>query len=360
MNKINCKYCDTHLRIRRVTPGFEYICPRCEGVVYRSGTSISSIIAMTFSTLIMFYWMINSPILTVTVFDSKTRSVLDSIIYLLDSGHFFSSIILFLTVVFIPIFMIILIYIIIVGKKLNVNNAKLKKYIHIYNFIKEWNMVEVYLVGVLISMIKLDELTILNIEYGLWFTFLYILLFYLTVVWFNPYDIIDEIEIKEKDKNSIRKSLLYLMLAFIFIIPSNILPIMPTYKFAVEYNNTIYDGIKAFYEEGDYFVSFVIFFTSICIPVLKIVGVFIMILMAKYGILQNYKKFMTKYHRVTDALGKYSMLDVFVVVIVAAFIQYNLLLRIESGSAIFPFTLVVFFTMMASKSFDTRLLWENK
>jgi len=138
------------------------------------------------------------------------------------------------------------------------------------------------------------------------------------------------------------------------------LPIMPTYKFGVEYNNTIYGGIQALWEDKDYFIALVIFFTSICIPLLKIISVLIMILMAKYGILENYKKAMTIYYRVNDAWGKYSMLDVFVVVIAAAFVQFDQLVRIESGTAIMPFTLVVFFTMMASKSFDVRSIWEKK
>jgi len=114
------------------------------------------------------------------------------------------------------------------------------------------------------------------------------------------------------------------------------------------------------YEDKDYFIAGVIFFTSICIPLLKILSVFVMILMAKYGIFKKYKKIMTIYYRVNDAWGKYSMLDVFVVVIAASFVQFDQLVRIESGTAIMPFTLVVFFTMMASKSFDVRLIWEKK
>ena len=85
-----------------------------------------------------------------------------------------------------------------------------------------------------------------------------------------------------------------------------------------------------------------------------------MLLMAKYNIFQNYRKTMTIFYRITHSWGKYSMLDVFVVVIVASFIQYNHLVRVEAGTAILPFTLVVFFTMMASNSFDIRLLWEKK
>ena len=360
MHKISCKYCNTSLRVRKFTPGFEYTCPNCNGLVHRSGASDTAIIIMSFSTLIIFYWMITSDVLTVTLIDTKSRSIIDSIVILFQDDYPVSAGVLLLTVVLIPILMIILIHLIIFGKRLNIPESILRGAIKLYDNIKYWNMAEVYLIGILISMVKLEELTTMQINLGFWVTLMYVVMFYLTLMWFNPHEIINTLDIKEKDENAMFKSCLYLVLAIIFIIPSNVLPIMPTYKFGVEYNNTIYGGIQALWEDKDYFIALVIFFTSICIPLLKIISVLIMILMAKYGILENYKKAMTIYYRVNDAWGKYSMLDVFVVVIAAAFVQFDQLVRIESGTAIMPFTLVVFFTMMASKSFDVRLIWEKK
>jgi len=360
MSKISCKYCTTSLRIRKFTPGFEYICPNCNGVVYRSGASNLALFLISFSTLIIFYWMITSDMLSVTLVGTKSRSILDSIVILYQDHYPAASSILLITVVLIPIMMIFLINLIIFGKKLKIPKHILDASIKIYDAIKYWNMAEVYLVGILISMVKLEELTTMEINLGFWITLIYVIMFYLTLMWFNPHEIIDTVYIKEKDENALLKSGVYILLALIFIIPANLLPIMPTYKFGVEYNNTIFGGIQALWKDKDYFLALVIFFTTICIPLLKILSVLVMVAMAKYGILQKYKKAMTIYYRVNDAWGKYSMLDVFVVVIAASFVQFDQLVRIESGSAIIPFTLVVFFTMMASKSFDIRLIWEKK
>lgn len=360
MKKILCKYCDILLRIRQFTPGFEYTCPKCNGIVYRSGASVPIIVTLSLSTLIIFFIMINSTLLTVTVLDVKSRSILDTI-YILAEHHFpLSTAIVFITIIVIPILIIFLINLIIFGSKIGLKKDALFKLISLYENTKLWNMTGVYLIGILISMIKLDELTTLEIEIGFWIHVIYIVTFYVTIVLFNPDDITKDIQEKKKDENSIFKTSLYLVLAAIFIIPSNVLPIMPSFKFGVEYNNTIFGGIQEFWKGKDYFVASVIFFTSICIPALKIIGLFIMLLMAKYNIFQNYRKTMTIFYRITHSWGKYSMLDVFVVVIVASFIQYNHLVRVEAGTAILPFTLVVFFTMMASNSFDIRLLWEKK
>jgi paraquat-inducible protein A len=360
MHTIPCKYCDTHLRIRKFTSGFEYTCPKCNGIVYRSGASSASIVVMSLSTLVIFFWMITSDILTVTLLDTKSRSILDSIFILYNHNYTIGAAILFITIVLIPIMMIFLINFIIFGDKVGISHKLLRKAITLYDFIKDWNMAEVYLIGILISMIKLEELTTMEINLGFWVNVLYVFMFYLTITWFNPHDILDTVDHKPKDRNAVKKSILYLVLAIIFLVPSNVLPIMPTYKFGVAYDNTIWGGIVALWEDKDYFIALVIFITSICIPLIKIVTVFIMIIMAKYKLFENYKKEMTIYYRFADAWGKYSMLDVFVVVIAASFVQYDQLVRIETGTAIIPFTLVVFFTMMASKTFDIRLIWEKK
>lgn len=360
MQKVPCRYCDTKLRVRKFTTGFEYSCPKCNGTVYRSGAAHSSIVIMSLSTLIIFFWMITSDVLTVTLIDTKSRSILDSIEILYQHHYTVGAAILLITIVFIPITMIFLINLIIFGHKFGVPRVWLQKAISFYDLIKDWNMAEVYLVGILISMVKLEELTTMEINLGFWVNVMYIFMFYLTVIWFNPHDIIDTTHIKPKDKDAVFKSLIYIVLAIIFLIPSNVLPIMPTYKFGVEYNNTIWAGIVALWEDKDHFIAVVIFVTSICIPVIKILTVVLMIFMAKYNLFENYKKEMTIYYRITDAWGKYSMLDVFVVVIAASFVQYDQLVRIETGTAIIPFTCVVFFTMMASKTFDIRLIWEKK
>jgi paraquat-inducible protein A len=258
--------------------------------------------------------------------------------------------------------MILLTLAIIYHDRLGISTNILKKLIWSYIQIKEWNLIEVYFLGLLISMIKLVELSTMSILPGFWINCIYVVFLYMSVTMFNPYDILHIYKRKPLDRDSIKKSILLLGLAFIFIPASNILPIMPTYKYSVEYPNTILAGIEALYEDGDRAIAIIVFVASVCIPVIKILNVILMILMAQYNIFASYKMrvFMTKFYIFSDAWGKYSMLDVFVVVFASAFIQYDNLVRIEIGSAIIPFTLVVFFTMMASKVFDTRLLWKKR
>lgn len=359
MKRVRCRYCDRFVKLENIQKGYEYHCPNCESLIYRPGESPKIIAVISLSTLIVFFWAVNLPLLSVYVLDDNQVSIIQSLDFLFQTDVF-SGVILSITIIVIPVFMILLTLLIIFHKFFRISLSFLKNLIGLYIYIKEWNMIEVYFVGLLISMVKLVELSDMTILLGFWVNMFYVLLLYLSLVLFNPYDILHIHKRKPIDNNSLKKTLIFLILAIIFILPANLLPIMPTFKYSVEYPNTIFDGIKAFYDEGDLFVSGVVFFTSMCIPLIKIIGIIVMMFMVKYNIFLNHKKFATKFYIVADTLGKYSMLDVYVVVLASAFIQYDDLVRIEIGEAIIPFTFVVFFTMIASKNFDTRLLWKRR
>jgi paraquat-inducible protein A len=339
--------------------GYEYHCPRCDCLVYRPGESKRVVSSLTISSLVIFFWAITEPIFDIFIISPNSSSIIESINQLLYKD-LLSGILMMMTIVIVPFVMMILTLGIIYHDILKIKRPMLKAMINTYIHIKEWNMIEVYFVGFLISMIKLVELSDMTIAAGFWINAIYVILLYISVTLFNPYDILHIHARKPIDKDSTKKTLLYLLLALIFIPVSNMLPIMPTYKYSVEYPNTIIDGIEALYLDGDYFIAGVIFFTTLCIPFIKILSVVVVIIMAEFKVLMRYRKVATKYFIVTDALGKYSMLDVYVVVLSAAFIQYDNLVRIEIGSAIIPFTFVVFFTMIANKVFDTRLIWKDK
>lgn len=357
--RIRCEFCDKPVRLRNLEYNHEYRCPQCENIIYRPGASRFVVSSLAFSTLVLLIWALFSPLLNVYILGEIKLSVYDTIKYYLQTD-IYSGVFLSLTILVVPVFMNLLTLLISYSKELKLPFSLLKKMISIYLFIKEWNMIEVYFVGLLISMVKLYELADVILLAGFWINLVYVLLLYINLMIFNPLDYANIKTRKPVNKNMVFYVFLFLILSLIFIPPSNLLPIMPTYKYSVAYDNTILDGIIAFWEDGDIIVPIIIFFASICIPVLKIVGLFTMLIMAKFKVLLSYRKFATKYYIVTDKLGKYSLLDVYVVVFASAYIQFDDLVRIGIGIAVIPFSLVVIFTMVASKLFDTRTLWKEK
>ncbi len=356
MKRIRCQYCDRMLKLKDLESGYEYRCSKCDSLIYRPGESKTIIIIMVISTFILFFWTITQPLLNVKILFDTQISIVQSI-SLLYKSDILSAIILVFTIIVIPISILLLIFLIIFYKNLKISTENLKILISTYLYIKEWNMIVIYFVGLLVAMVKITDISTMTILTGLWINALYVVFLYLTVIWFNPYDTLHIHVNKKLDPKSIHKSIFFLILAFIFLIPANLLPIMPIYKYAVYYPNTLIDGVISFYQEGDYFVSFVILISSIILPIVKLSGLTFMIIMVKYDLLPRYKKFTTKYYIIINAISKYSMIDVYVVVLASSFIQYDDLIRIEIGTAFIPFTLVVFFTVLANKNFDTKLIW---
>jgi len=357
MRKINCHYCDKSLRITNKEHGHNLYCPRCDSLIYHTGESRATITSLSISSLIVFLWAISQPLLNVNILYDTQISIIDSISLLLKSDILSGTLLIF-TIIIIPISILLLILLILYYKELRISMRYLKVLIRTYIFIKEWNMISIYFVGLLVSMVKITDISSMTILTGLWINALFVILLYITVNCFNPYDTLHLRSTKTSHK-SLNKSIFFIILALIFLPAANLLPIMPIYKYSVYFPNTLLDGVISFYEEGDYFVSFVILISSIILPFIKLLGITFMIIMVKYNIFLSLRKTTTKFYIFINKISKFSMIDIYVVVLASSFIQYDNLIRIEIGTAFIPFTLVVFFTVLANKSFDTKLIWKD-
>lgn len=160
-----------------------------------------------------------------------------------------------------------------------------------------------------------------------------------------------------RSKSSIQKTLAWLITSIILYIPANILPVMTTQTLTYDSSNTIASGIIDLWAHGSYLIAAVIFFASLIVPIGKIVvlGYLCLCLVHRDSISLKTK---TRAYEVTEALGKWSMIDVFVVLTLVSLVQLGHLASIHSNSGILAFTGVVVSTMMAARSYDVRLLWD--
>ena len=142
----------------------------------------------------------------------------------------------------------------------------------------------------------------------------------------------------------------------VMFIPANLYPMMTFYTLGKPDASTILEGIAIFIQYGMYPVALIIFIASFVVPIGKIIGLFVLMYHAKYSSKLNMKQQSKLYHLV-EFLGPWSMLDVFVVVIMAAVVNLGFLTSIEPAAGITYFALMVVFTMIAAESFDARLLW---
>ncbi|MCE2595242.1 paraquat-inducible protein A [Motilimonas cestriensis] len=160
-----------------------------------------------------------------------------------------------------------------------------------------------------------------------------------------------------RQTNSLQKTWAFLLTACIFIIPANFMPITVLISQGKETPDTILSGVITLVESGSPGIAIIVFVASIVVPLAKILGMgFILIsLQLKLNMSHRMRFIMFKF---IDWVGRWSMLDLFVISIMVAVIDKGQLLVIVPGPGATAFASVVILTLLAAKSFDTRLMWD--
>jgi len=161
----------------------------------------------------------------------------------------------------------------------------------------------------------------------------------------------------QRKPNSIQFTFAWAIAASIMFLPANLYPMMTFYKLGIPDSNTIFGGLLVLMDMGLYPIAGIIFVASFIIPLGKIIGLFILLYNTrKHSKISRIKQ--GKLYHMVEWLGPWSMLDVFVVAVMAAVVKLGFISSIEAGLGLTFFTLTVIFTMFAANSFDPRLLWD--
>ncbi len=165
-------------------------------------------------------------------------------------------------------------------------------------------------------------------------------------------------ELHQRIPNSIAKAWSFTLAAIMFLIPANLLPMMIVDSIAGADAGTIMDGVIYFFHHGSYGIAIVIFTASVFVPFFKVTVLFYLLLIVHF---KWYKKsrFGLKLYRIIHFVGKWSMLDIFVVALMVGLVQFGALATIVTGPAALTFAFAVVMTMFATESFDSRLLFDT-
>ena len=158
--------------------------------------------------------------------------------------------------------------------------------------------------------------------------------------------------------HSLDRTWCYLIAAMAFYFPANLLPMMNITGIAGNSSDTIMSGVINFWKMGDYLVGGIIFAASIMIPILKMIAL-VWLCLAAAGYTTASPKNLARLYHVTELVGRWSMVDVFVVAVLVALVQLGVISTVTPGPAILSFASVVVLTMFAAMSFDPRLLWDR-
>jgi paraquat-inducible protein A len=157
--------------------------------------------------------------------------------------------------------------------------------------------------------------------------------------------------------DSIARTWALLIASYILFIPANVLPIMHTSSLFGGQSDTILSGVVYLWASGSWHLAVVVFIASIVVPSAKLlVLTFLVVSVQRRSTWDPLQR--TKMYRLVELVGRWSMLDIFVVAILVALVQLHAWATIRAGAGAVAFGAVVVLTMFASMAFDPRLIWD--
>lgn len=285
---------------------------------------------------------------------------------LVQQNHIALAGVVLFVCILLPTAVLLLLCLWMVSIKLGIGRHATKSQIDIcFNFIV-WCMPEVFMVGVLVSMVKITDMADVTFGPGFYFYAGFMMLYVLTLMYLDRFQLELLIAKKSSKSTSLEKqrkrtqwTWALLVTAVLLYIPANILPIMTTRFLGADTPSTIVGGVVTLWEHGSYLIASVIFIASILVPMFKMLAIgylnFSVQSNSRAGIRHRYFLY-----RMTEIMGRWSMIDVFVVAVLAGLVQLGSTMSIFPGAAIIAFCAVVILTMLAAMSFDSRMLWESE
>ena len=158
---------------------------------------------------------------------------------------------------------------------------------------------------------------------------------------------------------SLGRTFALLLAGFILYIPANALPVMKVIYAGRGEPDTILSGVEVLFNTGQPAVAILVLFASITVPMIKLVGLLLMVIAVRRGSRWR-RRDRTVFYRLVEFVGRWSMLDIFMISILVALVKLKALSTIEAGQGAVWFASVVVITMFAAASFDPRLIWDTE
>ena len=398
---IACHECDHFYFYELIPAGAKAKCQQCGSLLYRHiPDSLNRSLALYFTALILFLIANAFPFLSLKLGGRVVENILFSsgwAMYELGMGEL--GVLIILTSILFPFIVITGMLYLLIPARMGTAAPFMAEVYRIVNSIGPWSLVGVFMLGVLIAIVKLQDLA--NVITGPSLIALALLLVVYTAARasFDPHDLWsstkhkssgishDDIasrkilnchtcgflslhtgELQTCDRctsplhhrkhNSIEATWALFASALILLIPANVYPVMTVIRFGQGEPSTILSGVLHLIESGMWGLAMIVFVASIVVPVMKLtILFFLLISVHKKSIWRPRDR--TLLYRVTEMVGAWSMVDIFLIGLLSSLVRLDSLSTIRPGIGAIFFAGVVVITMFAAHSFDPRLIWDN-
>lgn len=165
-------------------------------------------------------------------------------------------------------------------------------------------------------------------------------------------------ELATRRHDSIQRTWAFITAAMICYVPANLLPVMVSTTFGSSQEDTIMSGVVVLYTTGSWPLALIVLIASVIIPLAKIISLAYLLITIQCRSIKGLNDRLRLY-RLVELVGRWSMLDVFVVAFTASLIQMQPLMSVKPGAGVVFFAAVVVLTMIGAENFDPRLIWDS-
>ncbi|MDG6894274.1 paraquat-inducible protein A [Volucribacter amazonae] len=400
----HCGECDALVAIpQRLSKQQRALCPRCHHTLaVGNHWSLQRCAIIALSILILMPFALTFPLLSIELLGiSVPASVWGGVWKMATENYPYTAFLVFICAVVMPIFFALLVIMLRLAQLFKI---KPRNVLLTINRIQPWVMLDVYLVSLAVAAFKVREYASLEMDIYLIafvFTALLTTLLFIKIdskaLWntFYPSQQATIIEEKnylqnpphfchhceysfeqplwdkkhrpicprchqhtERDNNLMLQATWATLIAgLIMLIPANLLPISTVYLNGAPSSDTLMSGVISFIEMGSYFVAFVVFTASIFVPVGKILIMLYLLCCVHFRWAHSIKWQMKLLH-IVHFVGRWSMLDLFVLSLMMSLVSRGQIISFSVGPAALYFGIAVFLTMISTSLFDSRLLWK--
>jgi paraquat-inducible protein A len=377
-------------------------CSRCGAKLFHNRPdTVDRTLALSFTSLILFIIAVFYPFLAMRIegFVQPTK-LLTGVFTLYQQDMPGLSLLVSLTAFILPLFQILGLIYIYLPIKLGWVPWKTAEVFRAIRYLRPWGMMEIYMLGILVSMIKFSKMATIvpGVASGAFMVLICVLT--ATLSGLNPEDIWKQLPVKGdqhagedknesnfsgchsctllyrkplqgthcicprchtrlhfRKKNSLSRTWALVIAAAILYFPANIFPATLTSRLGHEQADTILSGVIYFLFSGSWHIALIIFVASVLVPLMKLI-ILVYLLLSVYRDSSWKPEDRTRLYRMGQIIGRWSMVDVYVATILVSLVQLSPLANIIAGPGVIYFSAVVVITMFASESFDPRLIWD--
>lgn len=397
-----CHDCGLLQRVPIPPAGGAAKCARCGALLLRRhADTLNRSLALALAALVFYLVAMAFPFLEVRIQGQPILTTLPAAGYDLYAANYslLAGLVLF-TAMLVPGGMTFLILYVLIPLKIGIRPWKAGKVFGWLRRLTPWSMVDVFFLGVLVSVVKLAGLASVVPGVALWAFLLLVLTLSGALASLDPEEVWTRLgspassgvfagsrpavscencgllmevpagaaqerlacyrcggTVHTRKPESLTRTWALVIAALVFYIPANVFPVMRVTSLGHEEADTILSGVMYFITSGDWPLAVVIFVASVLVPLTKLaILIFLLISVQRRSLWRPRDR--TRLYRLTEVVGRWSMVDIYVVTVMVALIHLGNLATIEPAPGAVFFAAVVVITMFAAMSFDPRLIWD--